>query len=110
MAKAQIALWTVRWYSFMRKLAIEFETYTEDVKRLWTSDNHRDIISSMMNAIYRANKQWYHEKKEPTKAQQAWDWEFAQYNNPDLYSLSPDETDMVLNQTDPYERYKRFGY
>lgn len=110
MAKAQVALWNIRWFSFMRKLAIEFETYTEDVKRLWTLDNHWDIISSMMNAIYWANKQGYLEKKEPTKAQQAWDGEFAQYNNPDLFSLSPDEASNVLNPTNPYERFERFGY
>lgn len=110
MAKAQVALWTVRWYSFMKKLAIEFETYTEDVKRLWSIDNHWDIISSMMNAIYWANKQWYLEKTEPTKAQQTWDWEFAQYNNPELFSLSPEETNLILDQNDPYERFKRFWY
>lgn len=110
LAKAQVALGTIRWFSFMRKLSIEFETYTEDVKRLWNSDNHWDILSSMMNAIYWANKQGYLEKKEPTKAQQAWDWEFAQYNNPELFSLSPDEASAALNQSDPYERFKRFGY
>jgi hypothetical protein len=110
MAKAQVALWTIRWFSFMRKLSIEFETYTEDVKRLWTLDNHWDILSSMMNAIYWANKQWYLEKKEPTKAQQAWDGEFSWVNDPNLASLSPDEAEAVLNPTDPYERYERFGY
>ena len=109
MAKAKVALWDIRWFSFMKKLAIEFETYTEDVKRDNNLDNHWDIISSMMFAIYRANKQWYLEKKEPTKAQQAWDWEFAQYNDPSLFSMSPDEV-SELTQSDPYERFKRFGY
>lgn len=110
LAKAQVALWTIRWFSFMRKLSIEFETYTEDVKRLWTLDNHWDILSSMMNAIYWANKQWYLEKKQPTKAQQAWDGEFARVNDPNLASLSPDEAEAALNPTNPYERYERFGY
>jgi hypothetical protein len=40
----------------MKKLSIEFETYTDDVKRDSNLDNHWDIISSMMFAIYRANK------------------------------------------------------
>ena len=40
----------------MKKLAIEFETYTDEVKRDNSLDNHWDIISSMMFAIYWANK------------------------------------------------------
>lgn len=109
LAKAKVSLWDVRWYSFMKKLSIEFETYTDEVKRDSNLDNHWDIISSMMFAIYRANKHWYLEKKEPTKAQQTWDWEFAQYNNPDLFSMSPNEVDLAM-QDNPYERYERFWY
>ena len=109
LAKAKVSLWDVRWYSFMKKLSIEFETYTDEVKRDSNLDNHWDIISSMMFAIYRANKHWYLEKKEPTKAQQAWDWEFAQYNNPELFSMSPNEVDLAM-QNNPYERYERFWY
>lgn len=104
--KSQMTLWTVRGFSFMKKLNLEFETYTEDVKRIAWATNHWDILSSAFNAIWYADKVWYLEKKDPTKQQQVWDWEFGIYNNPDL--LYNDE--VVDTSTDPFERYAKFGF
>ena len=68
----------------MHLLRMEFETYTEDMSRNTKQKNHRDIISSMYHAVRYAEKMGYLEKEEITPAEERWNGEYQEYNNPEL--------------------------
>lgn len=100
--RAWLDLGNIKWFSFMNALRMEFESFsdkTENERKWW---NHFDLLKSMFQAYWWAEKSWYLEKGVVDVVKERVEWDFDWM----------DDTSDIFHiwDTDPYDRISRFWY
>lgn len=100
--RAWLDLGNLKWFSFMNALRIEFEWFSEEAenKRKW--NHHFDLLKSMFQAFWWAEKSGYLEKEVVNVAQDRLESDFDWMDNGDSLFHEWDG--------DPYERIWKFWY
>lgn len=99
--RAGLDLWCIKWFSFMSKLRLEFEWFSDEEENKRRNWNHFDLLKSMFQAYWWAEKSWYLQRQDIPK-----DVEMVN----DEFWWMPDSPIYAWQEQDEFERFSKYWY